>query len=402
MPAQLKWVGSEEGPGLAKLGSEAISEKIPAATQDISMAKLALQISKFAIALMALSSLVSGSQAQASTGLVGPEWTFSNPQIINADRAGVYESQASEDLTDHTIARWLALIQQQCPKCVIHDRQVHLGGYWFQFDVDPMVIEITAMPTTTSDLREPRRHAQLQQLIWNTGHQIGLAPQERIGGGHLHLDIDTHFHGDAFLFRNFIVDLANRPELFLGGLGLDLLNAPPLAALGPESIDAFEKVISDFDQHPTDIATLRRRIRTEVYRHTPVMGRGAKTEKFQAVNLSHGETIEIRGLRPQTSLAHFIRIAELFEARIEKLEKLTHPIRFEKRDLSRSFIVREDRDIHTYEVLLDPEHVHKSTIEFILASGLNPQDYAHDITPELKTDILTASPKTFAPSMQES
>ena len=44
-------------------------------------------------------------------------------------------------------------------------------------------------------------------------------------------EFDSHFHGDAQLFRNFIVDLFNRPLLFLGGLSLDLLNAPPLAIL---------------------------------------------------------------------------------------------------------------------------------------------------------------------------
>jgi hypothetical protein len=44
-------------------------------------------------------------------------------------------------------------------------------------------------------------------------------------------EFDSHFHGDALLFRNFIVDLFNRPLLFLGGLSLDLLNAPPLAIL---------------------------------------------------------------------------------------------------------------------------------------------------------------------------
>jgi hypothetical protein len=64
-------------------------------------------------------------------------------------------------------------------------------------------------------------------------------PHPRVGGGHLHLEYASHFRGanggfDTLLMRNFIVDISNRPLLFLGGLSRDLLNAPPLAVLPAE------------------------------------------------------------------------------------------------------------------------------------------------------------------------
>jgi hypothetical protein len=68
---------------------------------------------------------------------------------------------------------------------------------------------------------------------------LSQRPHPRVGGGHLHLEYASHFRGahggfDTLLMRNFIVDISNRPLLFLGGLSRDLLNAPPLAVLPAE------------------------------------------------------------------------------------------------------------------------------------------------------------------------
>jgi hypothetical protein len=70
-------------------------------------------------------------------------------------------------------------------------------------------------------------------------HVSTQRPHPRVGGGHLHLEYASHFRGanggfDTLLMRNFIVDISNRPLLFLGGLSRDLLNAPPLAVLPAE------------------------------------------------------------------------------------------------------------------------------------------------------------------------
>jgi hypothetical protein len=53
----------------------------------------------------------------------------------------------------------------------------------------------------------------------------------------LHLEFESHFKdfagagSGARLLRDLIVDLCNRPLLFMGALVLDFLNAPPLAIL---------------------------------------------------------------------------------------------------------------------------------------------------------------------------
>ena len=87
-----------------------------------------------------------------------------------------------------------------------------------------------------------------QKLVFDTAKKIDLKPHYRIGGGHIHLDKETHFKGNDLLLRNFIVDTMNHPELFMGALSHDYLNASPLAILHRTSRERFIKILEEYDK----------------------------------------------------------------------------------------------------------------------------------------------------------
>ncbi len=147
---------------------------------------------------------------------------------------------------------------------------------------------------------------------------VGLEPHERIGGGHIHI-ARTSF-GSELAIRNFIVDYCNHPELALGVLGFDSLNAPPLASAPDESIDAFVEGLAAFDAGALDLAGFLAHLRTRVYTFgSPELPASADRSKYQALNVNHPDTIEIRAVRPHRSFAEFLDVAELFAARIAAL-----------------------------------------------------------------------------------
>jgi hypothetical protein len=306
-------------------------------------------------------------------GRFGLELTFTNDDMIEISRGEVIQEWL--EIFESTFGKWLAEIQRIAPRArlseitkdiwfafvcgVLHSMSLKLLCFRNQSKVtvtlplwcdelcsvpespdqpheedvelyihaDDWVIEVGSSPLTIDQLS---RHTHcFQRLLWDSAAAVGLFPHRRVGGGHLHLEFDSHFHGDATLLRNFIVDLCNRPLLFLGGLSLDLLNAPPLAILSPEQHQEFAKVIEEFDSLPAEqrtIPTLRHAIAKRVYTKSYVVANNFEMryyvthqDKYQAINVLHQHTIEIRGLHPQRSAESLLALMRLFESRISKV-----------------------------------------------------------------------------------
>ena len=80
-----------------------------------------------------------------------------------------------------------------------------------------LMVAMTRLRGSTAALATARELAALVQVV-----ALAIAFRGADGGF------------DTLLMRNFLVDISNRPLLFLGGLSRDLLNAPPLAVLPAE------------------------------------------------------------------------------------------------------------------------------------------------------------------------
>lgn len=338
--------------------------------------------------------------AQAA-GRSGPEWTFTNDELIELGRIRdtislPNASEGHDQYQRKMLSLWAREIKLACPKCTIKksgslfstdqvDVQVS-EKVWFKISRDPWVLEVTASAMDKETFSE---HSELfQKLIWDAAKRIGIKPHTRVGGGHIHLEIKSFFGNDRNLLRNFLVDLANHPELFLGALGFDLLNAPPIAILFGKQKQSFEKVLAEFDKGAMSINELMARINSEVYSETfydPYPHQQHNPEKYQAVNLLHIETLELRGLNPQESAHVHNLLLQLFESRIEFLKKQKGPIAYNKKDYSslvHSFSVRK-MEFHTSNI--DPSIIEQKARTYIQESGLKWSDYSDLILKNLST-----------------
>ncbi len=344
--------------------------------------------------------------AQAA-GRSGPEWTFTNDELIELGRIRdtmslPNASEGHDQYQRKMLSLWAREIKLACPDCTIKKA----GGFftidqlrvqisesvWFEINRDPWVLEVTA---SAMDQETFAKHSELfQKLIWDSAKKIGISPHTRVGGGHIHLEIKSFFGSDRNLFRNFLVDLANHPELFLGALGFDLLNAPPLAILFGKQKQNFEKILADFDKGSMSINELMARINSEVYSETfydPYPHQQHNPEKYQAVNLLHDETIELRGLNPQESARIHFLLLQLFEARIEYLKKQKGLLAYNKKDYSslvHSFSVRK-MEFHTSNI--DQSFIEQKARSYIQESGLKWSDYSDLILKNLST-VQTQNP----------
>ncbi len=285
---------------------------------------------------------------------------------------------------------WKAAIRKRCPECRIDSNgKVEVNdAFWFKIGSDPWVLEATAQPMTLEGLE--RNRAPIQNAVWDAASDAGLMPHWRIGNGHLHLDIASHFGEDAVLFRNFVADLANRPELFMGALSMDFLNAPPLAVLMSEQRRAFARLLERFDRGGMSIQQFKTAMNELVYDGTfnkRYLHPKSYPAKYQALNLRHDHTVEVRGLKPQASMDEHLKIVRLFESRIESLKKEKGPIPYVPKDYSQAVQERSVRAMEFYSTSLDPQKVRDEFRRFVEAAGLNWSDYEPLMTEELKLQL---------------
>lgn len=237
-----------------------------------------------------------------SGGLFGPEWTFTDSELLEDMSPNRMERKQRRKLNSLLLA-----IQELCKNvCEVENSKVRLKSnpeIYFDIVFDNNVLEVRATPLTSETFQKHQYF--FQKFLFKPAFKIGLKPHWRIGGGHIHLDVETHFRNNPLLIRNFIVDLVNHPELFLGVFGFDLLNAPPLQVLDPKFTEGFQRILNAFDSKDINIDQFIKATNEIVYRENPVLSEmfpeTKKSAKFQLINLLNWpKTIEIRGFGAQS------------------------------------------------------------------------------------------------------
>ena len=327
--------------------------------------------------------------AFAEGGLFGPEWTFTNKNLIS-------DSSYMLQATGKTLKLWVQEIEKQCPICFIKKEG---NFYRFSYEVylnkkrsapiftitrDEMVFEVHTPPHSIKEFKESK--SAIQELVFDTAKLVGLTAHERIGGGHIHLDRLTHFRGSGLLLRNFIVDIFNHPELFMGALSHDYLNAPPLALLSSSAREKFKEILRKYDERKLTLTVFLRSIIKEVYQHSDnefekvnqILNRD--NAKYNVLSFSNPFTIELRGLQPQKSSDHYLLMLNLLEARINYLSRLNQPISYKEKDYTRSFSATisytdSGKKLHNYKTFLLSEQIIGVYKKYVEESGLKWNDY---------------------------
>lgn len=277
----------------------------------------------------------------------GPEFTFTNDEILSLFAKGPATSGDGEALLLKKLDRMRVLIEARCAAsgdCVVDNgvvyfRVMYTDGFWIDVTRDPGVIEVTTKPGTVGEFHG--QSARLQRDVFDLAAEAGMKPDRMAGDGHIHMGLNSAFGEDAKALRNMFADIANHPELAEGLWGFDPKNAP---AMDHKKVTALQKVLKRFDDGLIETREeLLGEIMVDVYKKepgyphlkyqalslhsvkVPWTDRREKPmtqEEIKAYRLDNTATLEFRGFRPQKDVAMFLREIELLEARVKHLQGL--------------------------------------------------------------------------------
>lgn len=332
--------------------------------------------------------------AQASNEIkakYGPEFSFTNQKILaSMSTVNDYNNPVNHEV----LAKWREIFVELCEpdKCIVTNSSDKHGkaykvlfpdGWWFQAGSDTGCLEVQTKPLTLEGFLAKKEI--LEKFIFDSGKKLNLIPHERIGGGHLNIDLATAFpNNNARLFRNFIVDQANHPELIWGIFGNHLGNSPPISALEPHLHDAFKSVIEEFDANgvlnsEAAIRDLGAEVERRVYVSNPFWLANEKKiwspSYYQHLSFRSTKVhtpveqrrLELRGFRPQQSVKEFLLEMEFFDARLSYLNNL-------EQDLEVS-IPRK------YEMPITEKK--QKFVKILEETGLNREKFEHFLTSKI-------------------
>ncbi|MCB0361947.1 MAG: hypothetical protein KDD35_04475, partial [Bdellovibrionales bacterium] len=198
-----------------------------------------------------ISLLLLGRTIGAASPTFGPEFNFTNDELIGAGRAagaGVIRVSANEKMAQ----RFYEKVIEKCPECTYSQRREprtffsirHPDDWSFEIALDPWVVEVHTDPMTTDQLRA--RQLEIQRLIFDTALELDLFSQDT--SGHIHVGLLSAFDDDPKLFRNFIVDWTTYSRMASVLFGADSQGAPTMDMRGRHRLNNFRKIIAFFDQ----------------------------------------------------------------------------------------------------------------------------------------------------------
>ncbi|MBX3040246.1 MAG: hypothetical protein KF789_05990 [Bdellovibrionaceae bacterium] len=310
-------------------------------TSPLSSALLTVLISVAALPVMA-------------QGTFGAEFTMTSRELQTAPLLlPTADDDISTEFGRKTLKEFSDRIRAKCPGCQVSETldrydlpiyKIRLPDQFsFLLTLDPAVIEIVPDAATVQGFKA--LETVLDGLVFETGKSLGQVPQSSYGGGHVHIGVDSTFRGNPVLFRNYFVDWLNHPDLMNSFTG-SKYNSPTFYDLPSAQEQAMRQVIAEFDetlrkegflQNPNRdpargnqlMEEFARAVQSRVYTKT-LISDWTPTEKYQALNVTRladpkipwaAKTLELRFFAGQQSVGEFLELIQLFEGRIEFLEK---------------------------------------------------------------------------------
>jgi hypothetical protein len=342
----------------SRLGAEIALFKCMSNVQDLASFKRPNQgtdagairagVKQFATALFvaALLVLFSASTVWAWPPTYGPEFEFTTVEMSKGgSKLSGLNAQVSPEV--HAQMKMVARMKIRCLSlgCTVEvvkgkwdkDFKVSFAdGWWFKISSDPGCVEVTFKPSTLAELEI--RKDQINDAIFKTAYESDLFVRTDQKNSHFNFGVRSAFNDSAENFLRYFVDYANHPELALGGVGMDLRNAPPLSVLQPSQRTNLQKVIEQVRTGQLNtLSAAIRAVQTEVYTNTynPKWATSDGIIHYQALGLKYAAKAnlaiedapaELRAMWIQQNAEQFILIARLVEGRIAYLNSLDGPI----------------------------------------------------------------------------
>ena len=247
------------------------------------------------------------------------------------------------------------------------------NGWWLSWYWDRGSMEVQTMPMTVEQFKHFKN--DLQDAIFVSAANELYFPELWRGGGHINIDLEN-FRENRLLYRNFVADMLNHNELFLGIFNYDIRNATPHEAMPIE--DAQYNILPQLFEPQAAFDILDQQLHGEASFETmtEVFKKHIRGYSFSFYKMDKGR-IELRAVRPQASMDVWIRQIELIEARLKYLEKFTTPIPYQQRVqlLGNPWLNRSLPPVHPQEAL-------KSFYTYVTETGLKWQDHRDYLWPQ--------------------
>lgn len=265
----------------------------------------------------------------------GPEFTFTNNELLRTKGSHGWNDPLANTLIEmfkeQLVSQHLDLSIELSKFPSFPDELLvkYKDGWWFKVTHDPKVLEVTTKPQNINEVFNNTK--RIQTDIFDNFKAIGLTPDIINGGGHIHIGTYNEFRDNSLLFRNFIVDMINHSELFGGIFLFDKKNALTIPDAPLNVQKAIREVVESFDS-TTTLRDLADSLNYIFNRYN--IGR------YSAINLDNIKstgiyTIELRGIRPQSTAREYLLLVLLFQARIDYLKQFKTPIKYSPPNLNK-------------------------------------------------------------------
>lgn len=266
----------------------------------------------------------------------------------------------------------------------------------FTLTIDQGVIEVGMKPMTVEQYE--KYEADIQDAIFASCANEAHFPYLFKGGGHI--NVDMHYFDDKpLLFRNFIVDLLNHNELFLGIWGYDTHNALPFDLIDPDDYQGIHEILKKFEgrlrnpnnQMPaaaslaSDMYMLGVKSKDPYFRLWHKMGRTRQFALSFMTAMDHNREarLEIRSVRPQDSMQTFIGQIRLIRNRLRYLQKFNEPIALKPMT---AILPQPDPEAYKLNPPVNPHEALKNFYVYVRQSGERWQDHRSYLWPQWLSD----------------
>jgi hypothetical protein len=312
--------------------------------------------------LAALAFLASLSASALEPVLFGPEFTFMPDYSLSV-------SDMRAQLKKHLIFNQPKSARFRFFQNGLREHLLSPNGWWLESYLDSKGVEVLTKPMTVEQFKQFKD--DMQDAIFVTAANAGHFPAVWQGGGHINIDI-KNFVRNPILFRNFIVDLLNHNELFMGVFECNLYhNSQPHELYSVTDIPKALRLIDNAIGHRAfSFETVLEAFKGHLF------GRSFIFSKM------HENRLEIRAVRPQASMDVWIRQIDLLQSRMEFLEKIKEPIPYQPRVPwnYRPGISPQDTPP------VDPQAALQSFYVYVTESGQKWQDHTDYLWPQWIAD----------------
>ncbi|MEC9281263.1 MAG: hypothetical protein VX642_01020 [Bdellovibrionota bacterium] len=187
-------------------------------------------------------------------------------------------------------------------------RKIRLRGqdFYLEHVGDPFVIETISKPSSSDEYRANAK--LIEEVLFNPSKNGGLGPALLFANMHIHIDMKSAFGSNPNKIGNFLVDLANHPGFYKGGLTQKYFTS------GGTSISNFRQFAEIGRQlqllSPDDVMGARKLLQNLSARKNIVR-----------YGMAYG-TLELRFPRAARSLEEFLNLLELVKRRVNYVNGL--------------------------------------------------------------------------------